>query len=241
LLLDDIQFVQGKTLQAELGHAIHALLESGKPIVVAGDRPPAQLESLDERVRSRLGGGLVADIGCLDESLRLAILRKRLEALQTQHPTFSIENDVLDYVAQTITASARDLEGAMNRLLAHATLANKPVSVDMAEIALRDMIGLREQRRVTVEGIQKFVSERYGLPRTDLLSQRRSPSIVRPRQIAMYLSKVLTQRSMPEIGRRFGGRDHTTVLHAVRRIEKEITTNPSLAEEVDLMKRMLLE
>ncbi len=239
LILDDVQFIQGKSIQMEFGHTINALIDAGRQIVVASDRPPAELEALDERVRSRLAGGLVVEIGTLDETLRASILSARLEAVCAAHPNFEVSPAVIAYVARAITANGRDLEGAVNRLLAHATLTGSPVTVETAETAIRDLVRNREPKRIKIEDIQKLVASRYNVSRSDILSERRTAAVVKPRQIAMYLSKVLTLRSLPEIGRRFGGRDHTTVLHAVRKIEKQIGDDPVLGDEVELLKRML--
>jgi len=241
LVLDDVQFIQGKQIQQEFGHTLNALIDAGRQIVVAADRPPADLEALDERVRSRLAGGLVVEVGGLDEALRASILTTRIEALKNVHPTFDVGPSVIAYVAHAITANGRDLEGAVNRLLAHATLTGSPITLETAEIAIRDLVRNREPKRVKIEDIQKLVASRYNVSRSDILSERRTAAVVRPRQIAMYLSKVLTLRSLPEIGRRFGGRDHTTVLHAVRKIEKALGEDNTLSDEVELLKRMLQE
>ena len=241
LVVDDVQFIQGKSIQQEFGHTINALLDAGKQIVVAGDRLAGELEALDERIRSRLGGGLVVEVGELDEALRAKILATRLEALQSAHPNFQVSPDVVAYVARVVATNGRDLDGAANRLLAHATLSGQFVTLETAEAAIRDLVRTREPRRVKIEDIQKLVATRYNVSRADILSERRTAAVVKPRQIAMYLSKALTPRSLPEIGRRFGGRDHTTVLHAVRKIEKAISEDRSLHEEVDLLKRMLQE
>jgi len=241
LIVDDVQFIQGKSIQQEFGHTINALLDAGKQIVVAGDRLAGELEALDERIRSRLGGGLVVEVGELDEALRAKILASRMEALQGAHPNFQVGPDVVAYVARVVTTNGRDLDGAANRLLAHATLSGQLVTLETAESAIRDLVRTREPRRVKIEDIQKLVATRYNVSRADILSERRTAAVVKPRQIAMYLSKALTPRSLPEIGRRFGGRDHTTVLHAVRKIEKAISEDRSLHDEVDLLKRMLQE
>lgn len=241
LVVDDVQFIQGKSIQQEFGHTINALLDAGKQIVVAGDRMAGELEALDERIRSRLGGGLVVEVGELDETLRATILGSRLEALQTAHPNFQVSPDVIAYVSRVVATNGRDLDGAANRLLAHATLSGQLVTLETAEAAIRDLVRTREPRRVKIEDIQKLVATRYNVSRADILSERRTAAVVKPRQIAMYLSKALTPRSLPEIGRRFGGRDHTTVLHAVRKIEKAISEDRSLHDEVDLLKRMLQE
>jgi chromosomal replication initiator protein len=241
LVVDDVQFIQGRSIQQEFGHTINALIDAGKQIVVAGDRLANDLEALDERIRSRLGGGLVVEVGDLDETLRARILGSRLATLQAAHASFHVNPDVVTYVARVVATNGRDLDGAANRLLAHATLSGQPVTMETAEAAIRDLVRTREPRRVKIEDIQKLVATRYNVSRADILSERRTAAVVKPRQIAMYLSKALTPRSLPEIGRRFGGRDHTTVLHAVRKIEKQITEDRSLHDEVDLLKRMLQE
>jgi chromosomal replication initiator protein len=241
LILDDVQFIQGRTIQQEFGHTLNALIDAGRQVVVAADRPPAELESLDERVRSRLAGGLVVEISALDEGLRAGILHQRIAAVKAAHPGFDVSPAVIQYVAHSIATNGRDLEGAVNRLLAHATLSGTAVTLDTAEVAIRDLVRSREPKRVKIEDIQKLVASRYNVSRSDILSERRTAAVVKPRQIAMYLSKVLTLRSLPEIGRRFGGRDHTTVLHAVRKIEKALGDDASLSEEVELLKRMLQE
>ncbi|MET0528433.1 MAG: chromosomal replication initiator protein DnaA [Microvirga sp.] len=241
LIIDDVQFIQGKQIQQEFGHTLNALIDAGRQIVIAADRPPADLENLDERVRSRLAGGLVVEVTALDEALRTSILTTRIDALKTIHTSFDVGPNVVSYVARAITANGRDLEGAVNRLLAHATLTGSAITMETAETAIRDLVRNREPKRVKIEDIQKLVASRYNVSRSDILSERRTAAVVRPRQIAMYLSKVLTLRSLPEIGRRFGGRDHTTVLHAVRKIEKAIGEDHALSDEVELLKRMLQE
>lgn len=241
LVIDDVQFIQGKTIQQEFGHTLNALIDAGRQIVVASDRPPTDLESLDERVRSRLAGGLVVEIGALDEALRASILTARVAAVKAAHPGFDASPAVVAFVARAITANGRDLEGAVNRLLAHATLTGSAITLETAETAIRDLIRNREPKRVKIEDIQKLVASHYNVSRSDILSERRTAAVVKPRQIAMYLAKILTLRSLPEIGRRFGGRDHTTVLHAVRKIEKALGEDQTLNGEVELLKRMLLE
>jgi chromosomal replication initiator protein len=241
LVIDDVQFLHGKTIAQEFGHTLNALIDAGRQIVIAADRPPPDLEMLDERLRSRLAGGLCVEMGPLDEDLRLQILKNRVAAAREQNASFEVPADVLAYVARTVTANGRDLDGAVTRLLAHNTLTGSPVTLDMAEAALCDLIRNREPKRVKIEDIQRVVARHYNVSRADMLSARRTAVVVRPRQVAMYLSKTLTLRSLPEIGRRFGGRDHTTVLHAVRKIEGLLGNDRSLADEVDLLKRMLAE
>lgn len=240
-VIDDIQFLQGKSIQQEFCHTLNALIDSGRQILTAADRPPGDLESLDERVRSRLAGGLSIEISALDEALRIKILESRIAAAKLLHPAFEVCAPVIAYVASVIRSNGRDLEGAVNRLLAHASLNGAPISMEIAELAIRDLVRTPEPKRVKIEDIQKLVATHFNVSRADILSARRTASVVRPRQIAMYLAKVLTPRSLPEIGRRFGGRDHTTVLHAVRKISGLVTTEGALAEEIELLKRMLLE
>lgn len=241
LLIDDLQFLQGKSTQAEFCHTLNALVDAGRQVVVAADRPPSDLESLDDRVRSRLAGGLVVEMGALEEELRLDILKSRIAAVRASHPGFDVPAPVLVFIAKSVTHNGRDLDGALNRLLAHNKLTGFPVSMEMAERAVRDLIRPAELKRVKIEDIQRIVARQYNVSRSDLLSSRRTATVVRPRQIAMYLAKMLTLRSLPEIGRRFGGRDHTTVLHAVRKIEGLLGADTALADEIDLLKRLLQE
>lgn len=241
LVIDDLQFLQGKSTQAEFCHTLNALIDAGRQVVIAADRPPSDLESLDDRVRSRLAGGLVVEMGSLGEELRLGILKSRVAAARAHHASFNVPDEVLSYLARTITHNGRDLEGAINRLLAHSKLNAQPVTLEMAEREVRDLIRPQEPKRIKIEDIQRVVARQYNVSRSDLLSSRRTANVVRPRQVAMYLAKTLTLRSLPEIGRRFGGRDHTTVLHAVRKIEALVTKDTALSEEVESLKRQLQE
>jgi chromosomal replication initiator protein len=241
LVIDDLQFLQGKSTQAEFSHTLNSLIDGGRQVVIAADRPPADLESFDERVRSRLAGGLVVEMGALGEDLRLEILISRIAAARAHHPGFDVPAPVLAYIAKSVTHNGRDLEGALNRLLAHSKLTGQPVTMDLAEREIRDLIRPQEPKRVKIEDIQRIVARHYNVSRGDLLSARRTANVVRPRQVAMYLAKTLTLRSLPEIGRRFGGRDHTTVLHAVRKIENLVGNDSMLAEEIEALKRQLQE
>jgi chromosomal replication initiator protein len=241
LVIDDLQFLQGKSTQAEFCHTLNALIDAGRQVVIAADRPPSDLETLDERVRSRLAGGLVVEMGSHEEELRLEILKSRVAAARSHHVGFDVPGPVLAYIAKTVTHNGRDLDGALNRLLAHNKLTGQVVTVEMAERAVRDLVRPQDPRRVKIEDIQRVVARQYNVSRADLLSSRRTANVVRPRQIAMYLAKALTLRSLPEIGRRFGGRDHTTVLHAVRKIETLASNDSALAEEIELLKRLLQE
>jgi chromosomal replication initiator protein len=241
LVIDDLQFLQGKSTQAEFCHTLNALIDAGRQVVIAADRPPADLETLDERVRSRLAGGLVVEMGSHEEELRLEILKSRVAAARSHHVGFDVPGPVLAFIAKTVTHNGRDLDGALNRLLAHNKLTGQVVTVEMAERAVRDLVRPQDPKRVKIEDIQRVVARQYNVSRADLLSSRRTANVVRPRQIAMYLAKALTLRSLPEIGRRFGGRDHTTVLHAVRKIETLASNDSALAEEIELLKRLLQE
>jgi chromosomal replication initiator protein len=239
LVIDDLQFLQGRSTQAEFCHTLNTLIDAGRQVVIASDRPPADLESLDDRVRSRLAGGLVVEIGSLGEELRLEILKSRIAAARLHHPGFEVPAPVLAFIAKSVTHNGRDLEGAVNRLLAHSKLTGQSVTLEMAEREMRDLIRPAEPKRVRIEDIQRVVARQYNVSRADLLSSRRTANVVRPRQVAMYLAKILTLRSLPEIGRRFGGRDHTTVLHAVRKIEALAGHDAALAEEIEGLKRQL--
>ena len=241
LVVDDVQFLNGKVIPHEFGHVLNSMLDSGRQVVVAADRQPSELDNLDERVRSRLMGGVSLELGPLDIELRRAILASRIAIAQQRQPGFEVPANVVDYVAQVIDSNGRDLEGAVNRLLARVTLSGAPLTIEVAETAIRDLVRTRDPKKVKIEDIQKLVANHYNVTRADLLSSRRTASVVRPRQIAMFLSKVLTPRSLPEIGRRFGGRDHTTVLHAVRKIEGLSSTDHGLAQDIDYLKRMLTE
>jgi len=241
LLIDDMQFLQGKSVQQEFCHMLNQLIDGARQVVVAADRPPAELETLDERVRSRLRGGVAFEIGAPDVQLRRDILKGRYVVAGAQNPGLDVPEPILEYVAQSVVSNGRDLEGALNRLVAQWQFTRQPVTLVSAEITLRDLVGAREPRRVRIEDIQRVVSRHYNVSKADLLSARRTRTIVRPRQIAMYLAKILTPRSLPEIGRRFGGRDHTTVLHAVRKIEGMIEGDKALADEIELLKRMIDE
>ena len=239
LLLDDAQFLQGRAVQIELASTIDALLDAGKQIVVASDRPPVDLEHLDARLRSRLAGGLCVEVGPMDRDVRMRIVVGLADEAAKIAPGFVLPPDVAAYVADVVQTNGRDLAGAVNRLRAHAGLTQVPLTADSAAIAIRDLVRDREPKRVKIEDIQRLVATHYNVSRTDILSTRRTANVVRPRQIAMYLSKVLTLRSLPEIGRRFGGRDHTTVLHAVRKIEGLEVHDGALRDELRTLKAML--
>lgn len=241
LLIDDMQFLQGKTIQAEFCHLLNELIDSAKQVVVAADRPPAELESLNERVRSRLKGGVALEIESPDYELRKSILNRRYEDARKDQPDLEIPEDIRHYVARQVDTSCRDIDGAFNQLMLQHRYNNGPEDFEALDKMLRHLVKSGDARRVRIEDIQKAVARQFSVARNDLLSNRRTRQIVRPRQIAMYLSKTMTPRSLPEIGRRFGGRDHTTVLHAVRKVEELISQDAKLAREVELLKRLILD
>jgi len=239
LIIDDVQFLQGKAIQQEFCHTINSLIDNGRQVVIACDRTPNELDNLDERIRSRLAGGLCVEIHPLDDELRLKIVEARIAATKIVQPAFDVSPAVVAMVANLIRTNGRDLDGAVNRLLAHTTLVGAVLSIEQAENAIRDLIRHREAKRIKIEDIQKLVATHFNVSRADILSSRRTANVVKPRQIAMYLAKILTPRSLPEIGRRFGGRDHTTVLHAVRKIDAMVAKDNALKRELDLLKQLL--
>ncbi|MET3588954.1 chromosomal replication initiator protein [Bartonella silvatica] len=238
LIIDDMQFLQGKSIQHEFCHLLNMLLDSAKQVVVAADRPPAELESLDLRVRSRLQGGVALEIEVPDYEMRLKMLRQRLEVAQQDDSMIAISDDILEYVARTVLGSGRDLEGAFNQLLFRQSFESD-LSLERIDELLGHLTRSGEPKRIRIEEIQRTVARHYNVSKQDLLSNRRTRTVVKPRQVAMYLAKMLTPRSLPEIGRRFGGRDHTTVLHAVRKIEDLVCGDQTLAKELELLKRLI--
>jgi chromosomal replication initiator protein len=240
LIIDDMQFLQGKSIQQEFCHLLNALIDSARQVIVAADRPAFELESLDARVRSRLAGGVAIEMAAPDFEMRKEILTTRTAALKLEDPSFAIDDKVVDTIARRVIGSGRDLEGAFNQI-AFRHAVGQPLSADHLDDLLNSLTRTNGEKRIRIEDILKFVSRHYNISRTDILSARRTRTIVRPRQIAMYLAKTMTPRSLPEIGRRFGGRDHTTVLHAVRKIEGERAKDEKLGEELDLIRRMIEE
>ena len=239
LLIDDLEFMQGEKTEQEFEHIINALLDGGKQVVVASARPPAQLERLNDRMRSRMQRGLVTEIGELDEELRLKVLERRVQEKRTTDPLFELPGPVLKVLAERLTENGRELEGAVNRLYLTWQLTHTPITLESVEAIIRDLVLGIEPRRIKVEDILRIVSRHFAVSKADILSDRRHRSVVWPRQIGMYLAKQLTSRSLPEIGRRFGNRDHTTVLHAIRKIDRELSGNPHLKEEIEELKRQL--
>ena len=239
LLVDDLEFMRGEKTEQEFEHIINALLDGGKQVVVASARPPVQLDGLNDRMRSRLQRGLVTEISPMDAGLRLKVLEKRAQEKRAADPSFEISSEVVALLADRLTESGRELEGAINRLYLTWQLMRAPVTLDIAETVIRDLVQGIEPRRIKIEDILRVVSRHFAVSKQDIISQRRHRSVVRPRQIGMYLAKHLTSRSLPEIGRRFGDRDHTTVLHAIRKIDKEVGDSPRLKDEIDELKRQL--
>jgi chromosomal replication initiator protein len=239
LMVDDVQFIAGKdSTQEEFFHTFNALIDGGRQIVLSADRAPGDIDGLEERIRSRLQWGLVADIHPTTYELRLGILQSKAETALAAHPGLVIEDKVLPFLAHRISSNVRVLEGALTRLVASSTLIGRPISLELAHECLADLLK-QHDRKVTIEEIMRKVADHYCLRLGDMTSARRARQVARPRQVAMYLSKTLTSKSLPEIGRRFGGRDHTTVIHAVRKIEQLIDTDASIAEDVELLRRML--
>ncbi len=234
LMIDDVQFIAGKdSTQEEFFHTFNALVDQGRQIVISADKSPSDLEGMEERLISRLNCGLVADIHATTYELRLGILESKAEQIGEAVP-----HKVLEFLAHRITGNVRELEGALNRVVAQAQLVGREISLETTQDYLKDLLRAND-RRVTIEDIQKRVAAHFNVRHADMFSERRSRSVARPRQIAMYLAKQLTQRSLPEIGRKFGGRDHTTVMHAVRKVEELRAQDQAFAEDVDMLRRML--
>jgi chromosomal replication initiator protein len=240
LLIDDLEFLQGEKTEQEFEHIINALLDGGRQVVVASSRPPGHIERLNERMRSRLQRGLVTEIGAFDEDLRMKVLERRVAEKKLIDAPFELSREILEMLAQRLTENGRELEGAVNRLHQAWQHVRGTLTPDVAETVIRDLVHSGgDQRRIKIEDILRVVSRHFGVSKGDLLSQRRHRSVVWPRQIGMYLAKQLTARSLPEIGRRFGNRDHTTVLHAIRKIEGELNGNQRLRDELEDLKKML--
>ncbi len=234
LMVDDLQFLIGKdNTQEEFFHTFNALVDAGKQIVVSADKSPSDLSGLEDRLRTRLGCGMVADLHATTFELRISILEAKALRAQAQVPP-----KVLEFLAHKITSNVRELEGSLNRLIAHANLFGRPITLESTQEVLHDILKAHD-RRVTIEEIQKRVAEHWNIRLTDMSSARRARAVARPRQVAMYLAKQLTNRSLPEIGRKFGNRDHTTVMHAVSRIAELIEQDSDFGERVELLRRML--
>ncbi len=234
LMVDDVQFICGKdSTQEEFFHTFNELIDNNRQIVISCDRSPSDLEDMEERIKSRLGWGLVADVHSTTYELRLGILQSKLDQMN-----ISIPQNVIDFLAAKITSNVRELEGALNKVIAHANLIGREVTLEATQEILRDLLRSNE-RAITIEDIQKKVAERFNVKVSDMSSARRLRTVARPRQIAMYLSKTLTPRSLSEIGKKFGGKDHTTVMHAVKKIEELMISDAEFSEDIRLLKKIL--
>ena len=239
LLVDDVQFIAGKdNTQDEFFHTFNALIDQKKQIILSADRAPGEIDGLEERIKSRLQRGLVVDLHPTDYELRLGILQQKLEEHLAMDDSIVIADGVMEFLAHRISTNVRVLEGALVRLFAFGSLVRREITLEVAQECLADVLRASE-RKITVDEIMRQVSEHYNVRISDLLGPKRTRTIARPRQVAMYLAKKMTQRSLPEIGRRFGGRDHTTVIHAVRKITELQETDGRIAEDVTILRRTL--
>ena len=234
LMIDDVQFISGKdSTQEEFFHTFNALVDKKKQIILSADKSPTELQGLEERVRSRLGWGLVVDIHPSTYELRLGILAAKVESMDLDIP-----ESVIEFLAHKITSNIRELEGALNRIVAHATLVGQKITLESTQAVLRDLLRAND-KVITIEEIQKHVAEHYNVRISDMHSNRRLRVVARPRQIAMYLSKKMTTASLPEIGRKFGGRDHTTVMHGVRKVEELLESDSQFADDLYMLENIL--
>jgi len=234
LMVDDVQFIIGKeSTQEEFFHTFNALFDQNRQVVLSADKSPSDLQGLEERMRTRFGWGLVADIHPTTYELRLGILQTKAELAPVKVP-----EKVLEFLAHRISSNVRELEGALTRIVVQASLIGQPITLETTQDLLKDLLRAND-RRVTIEEIQRKCAEHFNIKQADMQSPRRARQVARPRQVAMYLAKQLTTRSLPEIGRKFGGRDHTTVMHAVKKVEELCAADAGFSEDVDLLKRML--
>ncbi len=239
LMVDDVQFIAGKdSTQEEFFHTFNALVDQNKQIVISADRAPGEIKDMEERISSRLQCGLVVDLHPTDYELRLGILQAKVDHYRNQYRGLVLETGVLEFLAHRITTNVRVLEGALMRLFAFASLVGRPINLDLVQECLSDILRTSD-KRLSIDDIQRKVAEHYNVRLADLIGPKRPRNLARPRQVAMYLSKHLTARSLPEIGRRFGGRDHTTIMHGIRKIEELMTLDNQLADDVALLKRLL--
>ena len=241
LMVDDVQFMAGKdSTQEEFFHTFNALVDAGKQIIISADRAPGEIKDLEERIKSRLQCGLVVDLHPTDYELRLGILQSKVDVYRAQYLNLEISAGVLEFLAHRISTNVRVLEGALTRLFAFASLVGREITLELTQDCLSDVLK-GSDRKVTVEEIQRRVSEHYNIRLSEMIGPKRVRTYARPRQMAMYLAKHMTSRSLPEIGRRFGGRDHTTVMHGVRRIEELRATDSQIADDLELLRRSLSE
>lgn len=239
LMVDDVQFIAGKdSTQEEFFHTFNALVDQNKQIIISADRAPQDIKDLEDRVKSRLQCGLVVDLHPTDYELRLGILQTKVDVHRASYPDLQMDDGILEFLAHRISTNVRVLEGALTRLFAFASLVGRPIDLELTQDCLADVLRASE-RKVTVEEIQRKVSDHYNIRLSDMIGPKRLRSYARPRQVAMYLCKQMTSRSLPEIGRRFGGRDHTTVMHGVKRIEELKVSDGQIAEDLELLRRAL--
>ena len=239
LMVDDVQFIAGKdATQEEFFHTFNALVDQNKQIIVSSDRAPTEIDGIEDRIVSRLQSGLVVDLHPTNYELRLGILQQKVEQFSTQFPNLEIQDGVLEFLAHRISTNVRVLEGALMRLFAFGSLVGREITMELTQDCLADVLRASD-RKITVEEIQRKVSDHYNIRLSDLIGPKRVRTFARPRQVAMYLSKQLTSRSLPEIGRRFGGRDHTTVMHGVRKIEELKQQDSQLADDLEMLRRAL--
>ena len=239
LMVDDVQFIAGKdSTQEEFFHTFNALVDQNKQIIISADRAPGEIKDMEDRIRSRLQCGLVVDLHPTDYELRLGILQSKVEQYRGQYPDLKLADGVLEFLAHRISTNVRVLEGALTRLFAFASLVGREITMELTQDCLSDVLRASE-RKISVEEIQRRVAEHYNIRLSDMIGPKRLRNFARPRQVAMFLCKQLTSRSLPEIGRRFGGRDHTTVMHGVRRIEELRSSDGQIAEDLELLRRAL--
>ncbi|MCD1617278.1 chromosomal replication initiator protein DnaA [Salipiger marinus] len=239
LMVDDVQFIAGKdSTQEEFFHTFNALVDQNKQIVISADRAPDEIKDLENRIRSRLQSGLVVDLHPTDYELRLGILQSKVMNYRAQYPSLKIDDGILEFLAHRISTNVRVLEGALTRLFAFASLVGQPITMELTQDCLADVLRASD-RKISIEEIQRKVADHYNIRLSDLIGPKRLRNFARPRQVAMYLCKQLTARSLPEIGRRFGGRDHTTVMHGVKRIEELRSQDSQIADDVELLRRAL--
>lgn len=239
LMVDDVQFIAGKdSTQEEFFHTFNALVDQNKQIIISADRAPGEIKDLEDRIKSRLQCGLVVDLHPTDYELRLGILQTKVDAYRQQYPDLQLADGVLEFLAHRISTNVRVLEGALTRLFAFASLVGREITMELTQDCLSDVLRASE-RKISVEEIQRKVAEHYNIRLSDMIGPKRVRTFARPRQIAMYLCKQLTSRSLPEIGRRFGGRDHTTVMHGVKRVEELRTADAQISDDLELLRRAL--
>ncbi|PSL18299.1 chromosomal replication initiator protein DnaA [Shimia abyssi] len=239
LMVDDVQFIAGKdSTQEEFFHTFNALVDQNKQIIISADRAPGEIKDLEERIKSRLQCGLVVDLHPTDYELRLGILQSKVDAYRAQYPELQLQDGILEFLAHRISTNVRVLEGALTRLFAFASLVGREITMELTQDCLSDVLRASE-RKISVEEIQRKVAEHYNIRLSDMIGPKRVRTFARPRQVAMFLCKQLTSRSLPEIGRRFGGRDHTTVMHGVKRIEELRGQDGQIAEDLEMLRRAL--